>query len=130
MVGRRLRQFDGRLLSHLSRIHFIDLAVQSAAADAEFFRGGGDVSLCRGKRLADQALLGRVQIERARPFLESIGSARPAQAGNACRTATGRSRKLNFRPARHDHPVLDRRSQLAHISRPIVGEQGIHRVRP
>ena len=53
-------------------VHFVDLSMQSAAADAELFRCGGDVAIRGRKRLDDQSFFGFVQIERARLFAEKL----------------------------------------------------------
>ena len=44
--------------------------MKRAAADAEFFRSGGDVAVRRGKRLGNQSSFRLVQIERAGFFAE------------------------------------------------------------
>ena len=54
----------------LSQIHFVDLSVKCAAADAEFLRSGGDVAIRGSKCLGNQSSFGLVQIERAGLFAE------------------------------------------------------------
>ena len=48
--------------------------MQGAAADAEFLRRRGDVSIRGCERLHDESPLRRVQIERARLFLKRRGA--------------------------------------------------------
>jgi len=54
------------------RIHFVNFSMQRAAADAEFFCGGGDVAIRGGKRLGNQSSFGLMQIERAGFFAERL----------------------------------------------------------
>ena len=42
------------------QIHFVDLAMKRAAADAEFFRSGGNVAVCRCECLGYESLFGLV----------------------------------------------------------------------
>ena len=57
----------------LSQIHFVDLSVKCAAADAEFLRSGSDVAIRRSKRLSNQSSFGLVKVERAGLFAEGLG---------------------------------------------------------
>ena len=54
------------------QIHFVDLAMKRAAADAEFFRSGGNVAVGCCECLGNQSSFGLVQIERAGLFAERI----------------------------------------------------------
>ena len=58
--------FGGRF----RQIHFVDLSMKGAAADAEFFSGGGNVAVRGGKRLSNQSSFRFMQIERAGFFTE------------------------------------------------------------
>src|ERR1700674_1569763 len=63
----RVSSFD------LLRVHFVDLTVQSSAANSKLLRRGGDVSVRRCERLHDEPLLGLMKIERARFFSKRLG---------------------------------------------------------
>ena len=61
-----------QLLCRFRGIHFVDFSMERAAADAEFFGSGGDVAVCRCKRLGNQFLFGLVQVERGSLLPESL----------------------------------------------------------
>ena len=54
------------------KIHFVDLSVKGATADAELFGCRSHVAIRGCKRLGDQFLFGLVQIERTRLFPKSL----------------------------------------------------------
>jgi hypothetical protein len=68
-----VRLFACGLSLSFCQIHFVDFSVQRAAADAEFFGGGGDIAVRRSERLGNQSSFGLVQIERAGFFAERLG---------------------------------------------------------
>ena len=55
------------------QIHFVDLSMECAAADAELFGSGGYVAVRRCERLGNQSSFGLVQIERACSFHRKPG---------------------------------------------------------
>jgi hypothetical protein len=49
-------------------------------------------------------------------------------AGRGLSDGYGQIAQGDFRLGRHHHPVFDRSAQLTHIPRPVIGQQGVHRV--
>ena len=69
-VGSGRSTLRPRLGRFFRKIHFVNFAMKRAAADAEFFRSGGDVAVRRSKRLGNQSSFRLMQIERAGLFAE------------------------------------------------------------
>ncbi len=96
-------------MSELARVHFVDFAVQRAAADAEFFRCRGDIAFGRGQCLQNQFSFRFMQIERAGFFAERFGRRDAARQRGARSLAHSHWQipQRDFWSRSHDHAMLD-----------------------